>query len=334
MDYETLSKQLIRALRGKRSQVQLSRRLGCRSNVLYSWESGRRWPTAATFFRLALAVRVPVKTGLASFLGGLPADLADADFTDPTSSARLLEHLREGTTVVELARRVGIHRVSVARWLKGSAEPRLPDFLELIEASSVRLLDFVAVFVSPAELAATQSAWQVLEAQRRVAYELPWSHAVMRVLELTQYRALAEHRAGWIAQRLGLDLAEEERCLAALAASRLIRRRHGRWEVLRVLTVDTRKNPEAGRRLKRHWAEVAESRLGALEPRGEDLFSYNLFTISEREWASFRELHIAYYQELRRLVEASKHAERVVLVNLQLLRLDEPLQSGTAHAPL
>jgi transcriptional regulator with XRE-family HTH domain len=331
MDYETLSKQLIRALRGKHSQVWLSRRLRCRSNVLYSWESGRRWPTAATFFRLALAVRVPVNAGLGSFLGGLPPSLAQADFAEPESSARLLEHLRGGTTVVELARRVGTHRVSVARWLKGSAEPRLPDFLKLIDATSVRLLDFVAVFVCPAELAATRLGWQVLEAQRRVAYELPWSHAVMRVLELEQYRALPAHRPGWIAERLGLGLAEEERCLGALAASKLIRRRRGRWEVLRVLTVDTRTNPDAGRSLKRHWAEVAESRLSALEPRGEDLFSYNLFTISEREWASFRELHIAYYQELRRLVEASRHAERVVLVNLQLLRLDEPVATSRAQ---
>jgi transcriptional regulator with XRE-family HTH domain len=331
MDYETLSKQLIRALRGKHSQVWLSRRLHCRSNVLYSWESGRRWPTAATFFRLALALRVPVNAGLGAFLGGLPPSLAQADFSEPESSARLLEHLRGGTTVVELARRVGIHRVSVARWLKGSAEPRLPDFLKLIDMSSVRLLDFVAVFVSPAELAATRLGWQVLEAQRRVAYELPWSHAVMRVLELEQYRALPAHRPGWIAERLGLPVDEEERCLAALAASKLIRRRRGRWEVLRVLTVDTRSNPDAGRSLKRHWAAVAESRLSALEPLGEDLFSYNLFTISEREWASFRELHIAYYQELRRLVEASKHAERVVLVNLQLLRLDEPVATPQAR---
>ena len=115
MDYETLSKQLVRALRGKRSQVALSRRLQCRSNVVYSWESGRRWPTAATFFQLALTVHTPLAERLAAFLGGLPPSLVGADFAAPESAARLLEHLRGGTTVVELARRVGIHRVSVAR---------------------------------------------------------------------------------------------------------------------------------------------------------------------------------------------------------------------------
>jgi transcriptional regulator with XRE-family HTH domain len=322
MDYETLAKQLIRAVRGKRSQVAMSRRLQCQSNVLYAWESGRRWPTAATFLRLALLRRVPLGERISEFLGGLPPGLAGADWSEPASAAGLLEHLRGGTTIVELARRVGVNRVSVARWLKGSAEPRLPDFLRMIEGTSLRLLDFIALFASPAELPAASAAWQVLEAQRRVAYELPWSHAVMRVLELEHYRALPRHQPGWIAARLGIALEEEQRCLEALAASRLIRRRQQRWVVERVLTVDTRRNPEAGRSLKRHWAEVAQQRLPQLEPMGEDLFSYNLFTIAERDWQSFRELHIAYYQELRRLVEASNPAERVVLVNLQLLRLD------------
>jgi len=143
-----------------------------------------------------------------------------------------------------------------------------------------------------------------------------------RQLDVEHYRALPAHEPGWIAARLGIGREEEERCLAALAASKLIRRRQQRWVVTQVLTVDTRRNPEAGRRLKRHWAEVGQARLPTLEPAGEDLFSYNLFTIAERDWQSFRELHIAYYHELRRLVEASNPAERVVLVNLQLLRLD------------
>lgn len=266
MDYETLAKQLIRAVRGKRSQVAMSRRLRCQSNVLYAWESGRRWPTAATFFELAQLRRVPLAERIAEFLGGLPPALARSDWTQPAAAAGLLEHLRGGTTIVELARRVGVNRVSVARWLRGTAEPRLPDFLRLIEGTSLRLLDFIALFASPAELPAASAAWQVLEAQRRVAYELPWSHAVMRVLELQHYRALPAHQPGWIAARLGISLAEEQRCLEALAASRLIRRRQQRWVVEQVLTVDTRRNPAAGQSLKRHWAAVAEQRLPELEP--------------------------------------------------------------------
>jgi transcriptional regulator with XRE-family HTH domain len=309
-------------MRAGRSQAALSRRLQCKSNVVYTWEAGRRFPTAAVFFRYASLLRVDVGAGLARFLGSLPEELAGRDFRDPLSTALLLQHMREGATLAELARKLGTNRVSVGRWLKGEAEPRLPDLLRLIEATTLRVLDFVDIFVSPAEIPETRDAWRVLEAQRRLAYSLPWSHAVLRALELREYREQRRPSDAFIAERLGISTSEAQRCVKALAESRLIARRGGRWVVTQVLAVDTRRNPHAGRTLTAHWAAVGLERLPQLEPDGQDLFSYNLFTVSEKDWERLRELHIAYFQELRRIVGGSQPAERVALVNLQLMRLD------------
>jgi hypothetical protein len=150
----------------------------------------------------------------------------------------------------------------------------------------------------------------------------------MRSLELDAYKRQRTHRTGWVAERLGIPVEEEEAAIRALAESRLIVRRAGRWVVANVLTVDTRRNPDAGRALKRHWAKVALDRLPELEPKENDLFSYNLFTVSERDFRRLRELHIAYYQELRQVIERSEPAERVALVNLQLFRLDERVSAA------
>jgi DNA-binding phage protein len=275
------------------------------------------------FFELAERVGIDTRAVLGRFLGVLPDALQRADFREPSAVAALLSHLREGTTLVALAQRVGAGRISIGRFLKGEAEPRLPMFLRLIEATSLRLLDFIAGFVSPALLPEAREAWRVLEAQRRVAYELPWSHAVLRVLELRAYQTAGRHRDDFVAARLGISLEETRRCLSALADSKLIVRRRGRWVADQVLAVDTRRSPEAGRALKHHWARVGLERLDALEAGGQDLFSYNLFSISEPDFARLRELHIAYYQELRRVIEQSKAGERVAVVNVQLFRLDE-----------
>jgi len=323
LDHEQLAMELVRALRGKRSQVALSRRMRCKSNVLYMWESGRRFPTAAVFFELAQRVGVDLRAALTRFAGTLPDALERADLATPAAVASLLTHLKGATTLLELSRRAGRNRISVGRFLKGEAEPRLPALLELVDASSLRLLDFVDCFVSPAELPSTKQAWRVLEAQRRVAYELPWSHAVLRVLELRDYATSGEHRDEFVAERLGISLTEARRCLHALADSKLIVRKKKLWVATQVLTVDTRRNREAGLALKQHWAQVGLARLPALEPNTYDLFSYNLFTVSERDFARLRELHIAYYQELRRIIDESDSAERIALVNLQLMRLDE-----------
>jgi len=44
MDYELASRELVRALRGKRSQAAVQRRLRRSSNVLHAWETGARYP--------------------------------------------------------------------------------------------------------------------------------------------------------------------------------------------------------------------------------------------------------------------------------------------------
>jgi transcriptional regulator with XRE-family HTH domain len=329
MRYEVVCQQLIRALRGKRSQPAFSRHLGYRCNVLYTWESGRRSPTAATFLRLAQRAKVDVEGALKRFLGN-DAEWLSSQVATKETAAALLDRLRGTTPVSELARRMQVNRVSVSRWLNAKAEPRLPEFLLAIEAASGRVLDFIALFTPPQLLPECARAWQVLEAQREVAYGMPWSHAVMRLLETQGYQALTLHEDAWVAERLGLPLETVAKCLHALGLSGSIVKRKRRWSVVNVLTVDTRARPEAGTELKRHWAEVALKRLVHLEPQKNDLFSYNLFTVSESDWERIRDLHIAYYQELRAIVAGSQPAQRVVLVNVQMMRLDEPLLPSPA----
>jgi hypothetical protein len=53
VDFDRIARELMVALRGRRSQVAWSRRLGYRSNVAYAWESGRRSPTGAEMLRAA-----------------------------------------------------------------------------------------------------------------------------------------------------------------------------------------------------------------------------------------------------------------------------------------
>jgi len=317
-DYATLASELLRALRGERSQVQLARRMGYRSNVAATWESGRRYPTASTALRVAERSGVDLRAAWAAFFRAPPPWLADVDPGSPDGVARLLSDLRGGTPIGEVARRAGVSRFAASRWLKGTAEPRLPEFLAMIEATSLRLLDWVAVFTDPAGLGSVAAAWERLERHRRVAYDVPWSQAVLRALELAEYQE-ASHEDGWIARRLGLSEADEARCLEALADTGQIRWDGTRWVGEHAITVDTRRDAAASRALKRWWAQVGLDRL----PTSDGLFSYNVFTVSDADLERLRALHLAYFRELRAIVAASEPADHVVVANVQLFRLDE-----------
>jgi transcriptional regulator with XRE-family HTH domain len=319
LDYARLSREFVRAVRGPRSQTALSRRLGYRTNVLYAWESGRRSPTAATVLELLQRSRVDVRARLERFFASPPRWLADTDAKSPAGVAALLREVRGTIPILELARRTGFSRYAIARWLECRAEPHFADFLRLFEAASLRVLDFIALFHDPATLPAAARAWRLLEAHRRAAYDQPWIPAVLLTLELADYARLPEHEPGFIARRLGIPRAEEERCLEILEETGQIRRRGPRFEPVQGMTVDTRPDAVAERRLKQSWAEIGTARLAAGAP---GLFSFNVFAVSERDLTKLQELHRAYFRHLRAIVAASTPSERIAVANVQLFALD------------
>jgi transcriptional regulator with XRE-family HTH domain len=322
MDYERLSSELLRALRGRRSQPALAKRLGYRANVAYTWECGRRFPTARVLFRLAALNRLPLEPIVRFCTPPAPLELTRTTWSSK-SSAVYLRALVGETPLVEIARATGVDRTTVARWLRGTTEPRVPELLRIIGEMTHRLVEFVTSFVEPGTLDTLRELAHELEAQRRTAYEFPWSHAVLRALELDAYRRTPRHVPGSVARAIGIDLAEEDRLLNELHGARLIRRQRGKWVVARVMTVDTRANAARDQHLKEHWAQVGLSRLRARSTPREAFHSYNLFAISQRDFTRIRELHVEYFERVRRIVAESNAADRVVLLMQQLVPLDE-----------
>ena len=314
MDYELTARELVRAVRGRRSQAAVNRRLRRASNVLHSWESGSRYPRASDFLLLLQVSGRPPQPLLSRFAPCRGASLR-------ALSTSWLNALAGGRSHAELGRALGVNRNTVARWLDGGTEPRLPQLLAFVEATTRRLLELLGALADEGQLPSVASAQRDLQEQRSLAYERPWSHAVLRALELEQYRALPAHRPGFIAERVGITVEEEAACLAALLKAKQVRRRRGRFEVGRVLTVDTREDPAGNLALKRHWLAVASAELERRGIAADALASYNLFAIAEGDLQRIRQAHLEYYERVRAIVAESKRPTRVVLVTIGLLPL-------------
>ena len=322
MNPTRISTHWLRLMRGKRSQRSFSKRLGYASNIAYRWETGVCFPLGREALVLARRDGAAGRDALVTFFGGaLPPALVDVDLGTTEGIAQLLRTLRGNTPLVELARRSAHSRFSIARWLSGAAEPRLPELLAVVEAMTFRLLDFLASFTNVERLPAVAESYRALETARKIAYEVPWSHAVLRALELSDYRALRRHPAGWLARRLGISREEEELCLSALATARQIKLERGLWVAEETRTLDTRATPERGRRLKAQWLRVALERL---ESGVTGIFGYNLMAVSRADLCRLREMHVTYFRSMQALVADSTPSECVVLFNTELFALDEP----------
>lgn len=326
VDYDRLASQFIRALRGGRPQAALSRRIRAASNVVHGWEAGSSFPTAARTFFLAERVGVEPRAALRRFYGREPDFLDACELSSRAGVAQLLTDLRGQASVVELAARTGRTRFAVARWLDGAAEPRLPDFLRLVEASTLRMVDLLAAFVDPAELPEVSGSWEKLQRSRRAAFDAPWSQAMLRLMETEAYRLLARHEDGWLAERLGLPREEEARSLELLAATGQVRFDDSKWQQDTAQTLDTRADAEATRRLAAWWLQVGTEKLLAAAP---GRFAYNVCAVSNADLELLRQLQRSYFAKLRAIVAESRPVERVVLVNMQLCELDDfkPVQA-------
>jgi MarR-like DNA-binding transcriptional regulator SgrR of sgrS sRNA len=157
-----------------------------------------------------------------------------------------------------------------------------------------------------------------LRTARSLAYEMPWSHAVLRGLELQAYLQSGAHQDEVLATALGTTPAQVRLCLQLLHSAGQIEWHGGLYRGTSSAALDTRADPVANRRLKQWWGELALSRL----QQGVDgQFSFNVFSVSSADLERIRELQLRYFRELRQIVAQSTPSERVAVVNLQLVDL-------------
>ena len=310
--YALLAVDLIRHIRGRWSQSAFSRRLGYRSNVVYMWESQRRSPSASRFFAAAKRMGFDVDGATARFLrrGSVPP------LDTPSGVAALLTELVGEQAIGAVASRAGCSRHQISRWVKGVAEPRLPDLLRAIHGASLAVLDWLSPWADPDQLPAVRSAWRSVCGARALTRTSPWASAVLLALGLAEYRALPAHVPGWIAQRLGIGADQEAEHLDLLCAAGLVRRGR-RYTPTPRPPVDLR-DKRSRTDLKAFWSQVARQRL---EAGASGLHTWNLFSVSAESYERIEALQRKFYADLRGEVAASEGRDAVVIAVLHLVPL-------------
>lgn len=308
---ENIGRSLLRAIRGRRSQEAFARRLSIAKQTIANWETGRRRPSAARVLAAAQRAGVDVSKAFRDFEHTLPHA--------PTTDERMALWLRElvgRARIGELAKHMGCSRYQVSRWVSGETRIRLHQFLWLVHLCTKRLSDLVAGLVPIESIPSLAIEHRQRRAARTLAFDEPWTEAVVRMTETDAYRALPKHEPGWLADRLGFDRDTESRCLDALTEAGVLVRRRGRYVAGRPLTVDTSATVEQMAALKLQW--LSETKRRVQTPAPHDMFGYMLISLSKADLDRIRELHLRYFREIRAIVGASEPTETVAVLGMQL----------------
>lgn len=316
-EYSALAVELIRALRGRRSCAEFSRRMGYRSNVAQRWESRRCWPSAARYLQLWRRCQPSEMDCFSRFFQRSPSWLTNTAPDSPEGVAAFLRQLKGKTPIGRISELGQFSRYQVSRWFSGATEPNLPDFLCLVEVLSRRLLDLLAIWADPERLPSVARHWRNLESVRQAAYHKPWSHAVLRALELEAQPSGAA-QVPWLAGRLGVPVSVVTECLDFLETTDQVTKQRRRYVPRQVIAVTTARDPVLARQLKSVWAQTAITRLDQGSPGN---FGYSLFAVSRADLRRLRDLHIEYVRAMQQVIARSKPNECVGLFCAQLLDL-------------
>ncbi|MEZ4237897.1 MAG: DUF4423 domain-containing protein [Myxococcota bacterium] len=301
VDPPQAARELLRALRGRISQVALSRALGYSTNVAADWEAGRRFPTAEEALRVAHVRRIDVPAAFAAFHPPVAAAF------DPEHLSAWLAALRGSATNRELAAASGLSEHAVGRFLRGVAQCRLPQFLALVEAVTGRCSDLVAALVPIEQVPSLVDVHRARSRTRRLVYERPWTAAILPQLGVLHHAGFRGDPVGPVARSLGLPEAEVREVVDVLVEAGVAARDGLRVRIVRPLTVDARATAHDRAALRAHWLAVSRDRV--LAPQRRDRFAHNVFNVSRADLDRIGDRLQATFREIRAIVAASTQPE-------------------------
>lgn len=319
LSFEQLVSELIRGCRGRRSQLALSRRLKFKTNVVYTWEHGKRSPSAGQLLWLIQRTGCDVAGALRHFIGRPCTWLERHEPWSKEGVAALVAELRGAMPITQLAEACQVSRFAVSRWLSATAEPRAAELMAVVHHCTHRLSDLTALFCE-APLPSLAGEVKRLAAARQIAKTHPWSQLVLRHLELAAYAQLEKHEPGWIAARAGITLAEEAGTLEMLAEAQQVRWTGSHYSPSAIPALDMRQEPTLVQHQRAFWAKVASERA----PTANDgVCAYNIFTVSREGYQQLKQLQREFLQKARAIIATAAPEERVALLQLNLVPFDE-----------
>ena len=328
-DYEGIASELLRALRGRRSQRGFSALFGFTTNVAYRWEAGQRYPTVPQLFRVLERIGVPVQQALEG-VDSVALRLRGTQ-VDGEQYAGALLRLHQGTrSISELARSTGLHRLQVSRVLSGATQARLPIFLQLLDALTGRVDEYIGAWVNLERAPHLRDRLAVLSAWRELAYEHPITEAITATLESAAYEAQPMPADSWLGTQLGIAPAELEPALQAMSRAGVVQLVGGRWVPLEGRSVDTRGDAARFSAVKKYWAGIAADRV----ERDGAKAAYVVFCCSKQATDAVEHLYRRTWTEARAILREDLGNERVVLINVNWVPLDgQPMQDPLGEDP-
>ncbi len=310
-----LNNELLKALRGRRSQNQINRKLGFTYNQVSRWETGQKRILWQDFIKLAKSCGCNLQKVFYStflYLG---------DVKDPLA---IIKHLTGSAKVAHIAGLAGVSRFKAARWLKKKTEPTLDEILSLM--TETKRVIFISNMVDMKMMPSLSKAYNKYLAMKELLLRFPVASGVYCCFELGQYRNQEKHVHGLVARMTGITKSEEKEIIELLVKAGKIIRRNGKYFHLEpFLTRDAGGDFLSGLVSKLYWSKRAIEYMEKLsEPDFHSLFQYQVFNIGQQAYEKIIERASFFEKEVLSIIANHHEAKTCTkIVNFQIMDLEK-----------
>lgn len=210
MNYSSIKKELLIALRGNLTQKEMSEKLGFKFNQYHKWESDIKWLRWDEFIDILEVSNAPYKTAF---------QLVLAYCENPKNTKLLFESLCSNLSMKEIGQLVGHSESIVRRWMTKDISPSLETILKLINDRTNNLYEFINQLVDIEKIPTLNSKYQLVLKQKMVEIQYPFASAIEAAIQLGDYKKLETHSDKWISDRILVSEDLVKKAIAALLSA-------------------------------------------------------------------------------------------------------------------
>ena len=179
MDYISLQTDLVKILRGRRTQDYLNKKMSYQFNQVHKWETGKVRISWLEFIKLC-------QVGEKDLSGTMKACFSYSGSLK--NSANLVQHFTANHKKTEIVAELNISRSTLSRWLNGVLIPDAVQFFQLMHLYSSDFFFFVEELAGSRNIPSLKAELDKEHAYLKAYEKYPWLSVLLSALDITSYR--------------------------------------------------------------------------------------------------------------------------------------------------
>lgn len=312
-DMSLISQQVIRAIRGDKSQAWVNQRLGAASNLVHRWENGHAKASWPDFMSFVAVFKIDLQTLFKSYFryAGQLENLND-----------FFSHIFANKKLTEIEAVTGISATKLRRLKNGETQTSLVDFLSIVFGlDRLESLAFIYDLTSGRSIPALDELRQNRERVANAYLKNPNIGLILVCLNLPSYKSLGFHQDSHLAKVSGIPIKEVNEILKFCYENGFITK-EGELYKMAEFRLSDRGSKQDMINTRRFWLEKAVAKTATSSSK--DVFGSIVFCTSQKAREEIIALYLRFFEDFKKIVDSDKQADKVpLLMNFQLFNPGE-----------